>query len=154
MRSPSKSQRNLPPMELRDPEQPDLAFRKSEQDADAVGKTQRESPAAGTFRNSEQDEMALRESEHCAARLLDAAFRDAGLESKDVAFFCGVSTSLVEKWRSPEQRGCPSFVQMLLLPPTFHLALHRRLNKRYGFGRAALKLLLDAAGDLALVVNE
>jgi hypothetical protein len=144
MAASSKSQRNLPPMELRDPEQPDLAFRTSEQDA----------PVAGTFRNSEQDELALRESEQFAAHLLDVAFRDAGLENKDVAFFCGVSTSLVEKWRSTEQRGCPSFVQMLLLPPAFHIALHRRLNKRYGFGRSALKQLLDAAGDLAMVVGE
>jgi hypothetical protein len=98
--------------------------------------------------------LALRESEQFAAHLLDVAFRDAGLENKDVAFFCGVSTSLVEKWRSTEQRGCPSFVQMLLLPPAFHIALHRRLNKRYGFGRSALKQLLDAAGDLAMVVGE
>ena len=40
---------------------------------------------------------------------------------------------------------------MLLLPASFHIALHRVMNRRYGFGRAALKRLLDAAGDLAVV---
>ena len=129
--SSNKDQLSLPPMPLRGSEQADPSLR-----------------------NSQQDEAALRRSEQLAAEALDAAFFEAHLENKDIAFLCGVSVSLVEKWRTADQRGCPSLVQMLLLPPAFHCALHRQLNKRFGFGRAALVRLLDAVGDLALVVNE
>lgn len=107
-----------------------------------------------SFRNSEQVGQALRESEQLAVELLNAAFEAARLDNKEIAHLCGVSVSLVEKWRSTDARGCPSLAQMLRLPPTFHLALHRALNKRFGFGRAALARLIGAAEDLALAVGE
>lgn len=108
------------------------------------------------FRKSEQPAPAFGNPEHVdalAAELLNAAFDAARLTNKEIGHLCGVSVSLVEKWRSPETRGCPSFLQLLLLPPSFHIALHRAMNKRFGFGRAALARLLDAANDLALVVE-
>ena len=106
---------------------------------------------SGAFRKSEQADESP--AEQLAAELLDQALIDCGLSNKEVAHLCGVSVSLVEKWRSAEQRGAPSFVQLLLLPPSFHLALHRAMNRRFGFGRAALAQLLEAAGDLALAVE-
>ncbi len=105
------------------------------------------------FRNSEQDTEALGKSEQLAALLLGEALDAALLSNKEVAHACGVSVSLVEKWRSTEARGCPSFVQMLCLPPKFHLELHRAMNKRFGFGRQLLGRLLEDIADLALVVE-
>lgn len=124
----SHLQRSLPPMELRGSEHPGPAFR-----------------------NSEQVEEALGSSERLAADLLNTAFSAAHLDNKQIAHLCGVSVSLVEKWRSTEARGCPSLVQILLLPPTFHLALHRAMNARFGFGREALRRVLDDLGDLVAV---
>lgn len=109
-----------------------------------------ESQRAG-FRKSEPLDDRFRESERDAAVLLDESFTLARLENKEIAHLCGVSVSLVEKWRKPDVKGCPSFAQMLRLPPAFHIALHRVLNRRYGFGRAALGRVLDALGDLAFV---
>jgi hypothetical protein len=114
---------------VRTSEQLKAAFRTSEQPAQPVGKT--EQPDA------------------LAAELLNAAFDAAGLENKEIAHLCGVSVSLVEKWRSPETRGCPSFLQLLLLPPSFHWHLHKAINRHFGFGRLALIELLDAAGLVA-----
>lgn len=109
--------------------------------------------------------MAFRKSEDggyvLASELFDAAMavlehpdrKGTRLNNKDVADLCGVSESLVHKWRSSDQRACPSFAQMLCLPPAFHLELHRAMNRRFGFGRAALAQLLEAAGALALFVE-
>lgn len=127
MKPRPNGQRSLPPMELRDSERPQPSFR-----------------------NSEQAEAALSESEQGAARIFDQAVEAAGLTNKDVAHLCGVSVSLVEKWRSTEQRGAPSFVQMLMLPPSFHWHLHRALNRRFGFGKAALSQVLEGLGMLAV----
>lgn len=115
-----------------------------------VGKTE---PSDAAFRKSEQADGPLGKSEQLAAELLDEAFGCAGLANKETAHLCGVSVSMVEKWRSSEARGCPSFVQLLLLPPSFHIALHKSMNKRFGFGRAAMADLLEAVGSLAMVVE-
>lgn len=106
-------------------------------------------------RTSEQLKVPFRSSEQAqpdalAAELLNAAFDAAGLENKQIAGLCCVSVSLVEKWRSAESRGCPSFLQMLLLPPSFHVELHKAMNKHYGYGRQAVLDLLDAVGRLAV----
>lgn len=130
MKSRHQSQLNLPPVPL--------------------GSSERTTP---TFRESERSDGELGTSEQLAADLLDEAFKRAGLQNKEVAHLCGVSISLVEKWRKSDVRGCPSFVQLLLLPPVFHLELHRAMNRRFGFGRAALLELLEAAGALALVTE-
>lgn len=129
------SQLNLPPVEVRGSEQDRPAFRKSEQDA-------------ATFRTTEQDDV-----DGLAASLFDEALTAAALTNKEVAHLLGVSVSLVEKMRSTEARGCPSFVQMLRLPPAFHLELHRAMNRRFGFGRQLLRRILDDLSDLAVVTE-
>lgn len=95
----------------------------------------------------------MSEHEQAAAELLHAAITAATLTNQEVAHLCGVSENLVEKWRSTHSRGCPSFAQMLCLPPRFHWELHRAMNRRYGFGRQALLELLAAAGSLAMVIE-
>ncbi len=77
----------------------------------------------------------------------------AHLERKEIAHLCGVSESLVDKWCSVDQRGCPSFVQMLMLPPSFHLALHKAMNAKFGFARAALLDLIESVGALAVLTK-
>ena len=113
----------------------------------------RSEPKTSAFRNSEHEADGLGKAEQLAAILLDEAIENAGLTNKEVAHLCGVSVSLVEKWRKADARGCPSFVQMLCLPAAFHIALYRVQNKRFGYGRAALARLIDAASDLALVTE-
>ena len=88
-----------------------------------------------------------------AAEFFDQALTDARLSSAEAAYLFGVSESLVRRMRQSHTRERVSFVQLLKLPPTFHIALHRRMNRRFGFGRAALKNLMDVAGDLALVIE-
>lgn len=85
-----------------------------------------------------------------ASKLFDQAITDAGLSNKEVAYLLGKSTSLVHRMRSTEERERVSFSQLLLLPPSFHIALHRRLNHRYGYSRAALARLIEAVSELAL----
>jgi hypothetical protein len=101
------------------------------------------------FPNSEQGAEPLSASERIAAELLDAAFNLSGLTSKEAGHLCGVSPSLVDKWRSSTQRGSPSFVQMLMLPISFQWQLHKSLNRHFGFGTTALRELLDAVGLVA-----
>jgi hypothetical protein len=113
------------------------------------------------LRNSEPSGAGLRKEEPLsvddatrdASDLFDDALTTARLRNQDVAALLSVSESMVQKWRNPERRECPSFAQLLRLPLAFHLALHRALNRRYGFGRAALAQLLEAAGALALAVE-
>jgi hypothetical protein len=93
--------------------------------------------------NSSQDEAARRissdEPEVIAARLFDASVAAAKLTNYEVATLTGVSESLVTRWRSENYRESPSFIQMLRLPPAFHLELHRALNRHYGFRPAAAR---------------
>jgi hypothetical protein len=131
-----------------------LPVRTSEQLKAPLRQSEHGTTSEASLRTSEPHDEALRQSERDAADLLNEAFKDAKLENKEAAFLCGVSESLVEKWRSKDQRGAPSFVQMLCLPPKFHYALHKQMNKRYGFGKAALRDLMDAAGSLAMVIIE
>lgn len=108
-----------------------------------------------TFRNPE--DSAKDAAYALSADLFNAACGDpvhGGLTNQEIAYLWKCSEDLPRKMRSREARACPSLVQLLLLPPSFHLRLHRELNTRFGFGRAALMDLLDAAGRLALAVNE
>jgi DNA-binding CsgD family transcriptional regulator len=105
------------------------------------------SPDDGVRTNCSQD------AEVTAAQLFDEALAAAKLTSKEVSALLGISESLVNRMRSPNYREGVSFTQLLRLPPAFHIALHRAMNQRFGFGRAALARLLDVAGDLALVVD-
>lgn len=86
-----------------------------------------------------------------AAAMFDAALSASGITSKEAAMLLGVSDSMVNRMRSPNHRERVSFAQMLRLPPAFHLSLHREMNKRFGFGRQALRDILDSLGTLATV---
>lgn len=111
------------------------------------------------LRNSEpaipaQDD---RDAERITAELLDAAFTAAGLDNKVAAYDLGKSVSLIEKWRSTEQAGSPSFVQMWMLGtlhPEFGFELNRAINKRCGsLSRQALASLMADIGALAIAVT-
>lgn len=101
-----------------------------------------------TVRNSDRDD----ETQRLAAELFDEALNDprCALTSDEVAFLLGVSRSLVDKWREPSAPNCPSFIQLLRLPLKFQLALNRALDRRFGYGRAALGDLIAAAGSIAV----
>lgn len=114
-------------------------------------------------RNSEEAQPVLRSSEDDAttpdsiheisASLFDDACKGARLTNKEVSFLWKCSVSNVEKMRLVGTRTCPSLVQLLLLPPRFHYEFHKAMNKRYGYGRAALREVLEALGTLALVTE-
>lgn len=107
--------------------------------------------------NHSQDEPlrtnCSHEPEALSAQLVDEAITEARLTSQEVAHLTGVSESLVNRWRSANYRECPSFTQLLRLPPAFHFELHRAMNRRFGFGRLLLRRLLDDVADLALVTE-
>lgn len=86
-----------------------------------------------------------------AAQLFDEALTASGLTTADVAYLLHCSESLVRRMRSHDARERISFPQLLKLPPSFHWALHKAMNRHFGFGRQALLDLLDAAGRLAVV---
>lgn len=126
MKSRSNSQLNLPPALLAKETQQDTARPKH-------------THADGTH--------------ELAAELFDQALTAAEISTAEVAYLFHVSESLVRRMRSKDARERVSFGQMLLLPPAFHIAIHRQLNMRFGFGKAALARLIGAAEDLALVVD-
>lgn len=105
------------------------------------------------FRKAEHDTETLSESERMAAEVLDAAFIESGLTTKEAAHLCNCSPSLIEKWRSTESRGAPSFAQLLLLPLSFHVALHRALNRKLGMSRAFLLDALESIGSLGMLAK-
>ena len=76
------------------------------------------------------------------------------LEPKAVAACCGVSVSMVYRWRSTDHRERPSYSQLLRLGPDFALRMNRIESRRFGHVRKALANLMDAAGDLAVAVGE
>lgn len=86
-----------------------------------------------------------------ASELFDTALEAARITSANAAHLIGVSESLVNRMRSQNYREGVSFTQMLRLPSSFHIALFRVMNRQHGYGRAALRDLLDAAGALAVV---
>lgn len=110
----------------------------------------REQQAVVLTKWEQQPEVETSEADALAARLFDEALIAAQISSQEAAHLFGVSESLVRKMRSPNSRERVSFAQMLRLPPAFHIALHRVMNRRFGFGRAALARLLEAAGELGL----
>lgn len=89
-----------------------------------------------------------------AARIFDEALTDARITTAECAHLLGISESLVRRMRSGDARERVAFAQMLRLPPAFHIAMHRAMNRRFGFARAALSQLIDAAGALAVLVTE
>lgn len=98
--------------------------------------------------------ICSQEPEALSAQLFDQALDAAHITSYEVGQLAGVSESLVNRWRSPNHRECPSFVQLLKLPPAFHLELHRAMNRHYGFGRQLLARVLDDLCGLAVAVGQ
>jgi transcriptional regulator with XRE-family HTH domain len=137
-----KSQLNLPPALLTN----------SSQEQDARTNSSRE-PAARTNCSEEAERLAALFFDEGLREAKDLAGAPAPISSKEVASLLGVSESMVNRWRSTNYREGPSFTQMLRLPLSFHLALHRAMNRRFGFGRHALRRVLDAVGDLALAIE-
>jgi hypothetical protein len=90
------------------------------------------------------------QSHELAAVLFDEALKAAHIETGEAAYLLGVSESLVRRMRSKDARERVSFVQLLCLPPAFHLELHRAMNRHYGFGRHLLARVLEDLGALAL----
>lgn len=93
------------------------------------------------------------EPDALAAQLFDEALTQASITSQEAAYCIGVSDALVRRWRLVDHRERPSFVQLLCLPPAFHLEMNRAISRRFGFGRAALAQVLEGLGDLALAVE-
>jgi hypothetical protein len=89
-----------------------------------------------------------------AAVLFDESLTAARIETAEAAYLLGISESLVRRMRSKDARERVSFAQLLKLPPSFHLELHRAMNRRFGFGRQLLARVLDDLGALALSVGE
>jgi len=115
----------------------------------AAGLPKREQGSPLLSKQEQQPQPLAVDADADAALLFDEALSTAGISSDEAAFLMGVSSDMVRKMRRPQARERVAFAQMLRLPPAFHVALHRVLNRRYGFGRAALGRALDALGDLA-----
>lgn len=105
-------------------------------------------------KGSQSRELSAAQAETLAAEVFDEALIRAGIGTEEAALIVGVSKSLVSRWRSDSYREQPSYAQLLRLPAHFQYAMHKVANQRFGFGRAALLDLLDAAGQLAVAVGE
>lgn len=138
--SRSKSQLSLPPMEVGNQDTRSRAVLNQDTTGTAV---------------LSQDIQALPvpsvDAARVASELFASACRDARLTPAEVAYLCGVSENLVNKWQNPNDERCPSFAQMLCLPFAFHLAVFGLMNRRFGFARAAVTRLLSAVGDVAVL---
>lgn len=136
MKSRHQSQAPLPPMEVRKADQVGAVVRKSDQEDRAVRNTDREA------------------SEALAATMFSAALDASGITRDEAGFLMGgISRSLVDKMCSPTERQCPSLIQLLLLPPSFHIALIQELDKHFGLGRAMLARVQQSLGALGLLVR-
>lgn len=93
------------------------------------------------------------EAQEISAVLFDSALTAANISTAEVAFILDISESLVRRMRSKDARERASFVQMLMLPPKFHIEMQRAMNRKYGFARAALGQALEALGALALAIE-
>lgn len=131
-----QSQMPLPPMEVRKTDPSGTAIRKSDQENQSVRASDREAAEAR------------------AAAMFSRALDAAGITRDEAGYLMGgISRSLVDKMCSPTERQCPSLVQLLLLPPQFHLALIQELDGHFGLGRAVLARVQQAVGTLALLVR-
>jgi hypothetical protein len=124
---PHQDQIALPPMEVR----------KADRDPAVVRKT----------------DQARESAESLAATIFDAALKSAGIERGEAAYLFGVSTSMVDKMCSPNERQAPSLIQLLMMPPHFHIALIKELDKHFGLGRALLARVQESLGTLGLLVR-
>lgn len=112
--------------------------------------------AARTFISAEQPNQPLPDQEQLvaeASRLYDRALKVAGLDSQQVSDLFRVSVSLVDKWRNPNERACPSFWQINAHPIRFHLALESIRREQPAYRKAVLARVWDAFCDVALAVE-
>jgi hypothetical protein len=108
-----------------------------------------------SVRNSDDSQGLVRMSDAPAvsASIFDQAIVKAGIERKEVAALVGVSTSLVDKWCDVHADRSPSFTQLLCMPLSFHLALNKVMNRRFGFWRAIARDLFETIGQFAAAVD-
>lgn len=143
-----ESQLSLPPVALRNSEPSGSGFRNSE-GSDLAVRTS-ESDLADVARPADDDEAIA-----AAAALFDEALKRSGLDNnKDVAALIGVSQSLVDKWRRPNEPASPSLVHMMKLPATFHWEFIRGLFRRYRLARLAAREIESASSVMALAAGE
>lgn len=104
---------------------------------------------------SQPAELTPEQAHILAAVVLNEALETCdSVTPKQLAIHLDVSESLISRWRKPEHRERPSYVQVMSFPPALLLVMNRIVNRRFGFVRAALLNLVDAAGDLAIAVGE
>jgi hypothetical protein len=121
--------------EVRSPNQLKASVRKSHQAEEAV-------------RNDRESADAL------AAAIFTHALESAGITRDEAAYLMGgISRSMVDQMCAPTVAKAPSLVQLLLLPPQFHLALIRELDAHFGLGRSVLAQVQQAIGTLGLLVR-
>lgn len=135
----NQSQVALPPMEVRSSNHQDASVRKSHQGPDAVVKPHQ------IDRNA---------AEILAATIFDNALESAGITRDEAAFLMGqISRSMVDQMCSTSAPKSPSLIQLLMLPPQFHVALIQELDKHFSLGRALLARAQQALGTLGLLVK-
>jgi len=122
-----------------------MEVHKTDRDSAVVQNTDK---ACGPVRKADKEEAVA-----LASMLFDAALTGSSIQTGEVAYLFGVSESLIWKMRSVNETQCPSFAQLLLLPPAFHIALIQELDKHYGLGRAMLARVQQAVGTLSLLVR-
>lgn len=103
---------------------------------------------------SEPRELTREQAEKLAADVFDEALIRAGIGTEEAGLIIGVSKATVSKWRSEHYQEQPTLAHLLRLPSTFQYAMHKVASRRFGFGRAALLLLLEAAEDVAVELDE
>lgn len=93
-------------------------------------------------------------AEILAASMFSNALDAANISRDEAAFLMGgITRSMVDQMCSTTVPKAPSLIQLLLLPPTFHLALIKELDKHYGLGRALLARVQESLGTLGLLVR-
>jgi hypothetical protein len=121
-----------------------------------LGEVRSPDPLKATVRKSDPREETVRTPDRADAAALAATIFSNALESAritrdEAAYLFGVSRSLVDKMTTGEK--APSLVQLLMLPPQFHLALIRELDAHFGLGRSVLAQVQQAIGTLGLLVR-
>lgn len=84
-----------------------------------------------------------------ASVLFDMACIRFGEKNSTLAAMCGVSESLVSRWRKPNQRELPSIGQVFALGSEFLRLFKAEQSKCFGWGTTALMDVVKAVGELA-----
>ena len=139
MKSQQQSQRSLPPMEVRNSNHGESSVRNTNHGAESV---------------SETNQTGRQAAEILAAAIFSAALDAAGITRDEAAFLMGrVTRSMVDQMCSKTVPKAPSLIQLLMLPPSFHIALIQELDTHFGLGRAVLARVQQTLGTLSLLVR-